>query len=364
MRSLYQGSALETGRENAVLRSSGISIYRGAASQRSVTSQDLLASLRTMFQKYRKTMWFRVTYLLLLGVLVAQLYLLTASALACLVLLLIPVSVFVVPYWLGERKLKRFGANALLVFAIAILLAAAMSTQALLSQRDAIPLRSFPEFQPSTMVLTNGTVNPYQAPPPGPFTFRVKLTTTTNATPANFSVFLNLTIVTGLSGFERPLNAMAYSPGNDSATNTRNGTWYETRLNLTDTIYGYGFSVRDEDGNWTLAGPDFGPLTASGWTYFGFFVYFTALSGVILVAFLFYYAILFLWWYTMRARQGRAALAAGSTEIHKPSAAKAATTAESSPKAGKAAAFTCTNCGADVGEADEKCPKCGASFED
>ncbi|TLZ78996.1 MAG: zinc ribbon domain-containing protein [Methanobacteriota archaeon] len=35
-----------------------------------------------------------------------------------------------------------------------------------------------------------------------------------------------------------------------------------------------------------------------------------------------------------------------------------------SEKASKAAAFTCTNCGADVDESAEKCPKCGAVFEE
>ena len=312
--------------------------------------------------------WFRVTYLVLLGVLVAQLYLFTASALACIVLLLMPISVFIVPYWLGERKVRNFGANALVVFSIAILVGAAMSTQALLSQDEAIPLRSIPGFlSDPTMQLSNGTVSPYRAPPPGPFTFRVKLTTPSNGTPADFLVFLNLTIVTGLSGFERPPYQMAFSPGNGSANNTIDGSWYETRLDLTDSIYGYAFSARNIVDNWTSAGPDFGPLTASGWTFYGFFVYFTALSGVMVVAFIFYYAIVFLWWYTARARKARGPLKKGSTDIPKRAHATTAdsdTKGDAGAKAAKAAAFTCTNCGADVGEADDKCPKCGAAFED
>jgi len=327
-----------------------------------VKSQDRLASLRTLFQKYRKTVWFRVAYLVLLGVLVAQLYLLTASALACVVLLLMPVTVFIVPYWLGERKMRNFGANALLVFSIAILVGGAMSTQALLSQDEAIPLRSIPGFlSDPTMQLSNGTVSPYRAPPPGPFTFRVKLTTPVNGTPADFIVFLNLTIVTGLSGFERPPYQMTYSPVNGSANNTIDGSWYETRLNLTDSIYGYAFSARNLVGNWTNAGPDFGPLTASGWTFYGFFVYFTALSGVMVVAFIFYYAIVFLWWYTVRARKARGPRKTGPLDLPKP---RPATTGDPGAKAGKAAAFTCTNCGADVSEVDDKCRKCGATFED
>jgi hypothetical protein len=327
-----------------------------------VTSQELLASLRTLFQKYRKTMWFRVTYLVLLGVLVAQLYLLTASPLACLVLLLMPITAFVVPYWLGERKMRNFAANALVVFSLAILVGAAMSTQALLSQDHAIPLESIPGFgSDPTMRLSNGTVSPYRGLPPGPFTFRVNLTTIANDTYDNYTVFLNLTIVTGFSGFERPFYEMAYSPGSGSSTNPINGSWFETRLNLTDSIYGYAFSVRNPAGNWTNAGPDFGPLAASGWTFYGFFVYFTALSGVMVIAFVFYYAILFLWWYTVRAREARGPRKTDAPEIPK---TRPTPTKDSVAKAGKAAAFTCTNCGADVGEADDKCPRCGATFDE
>src|SRR2546421_9034612 len=104
---------------------SGIPIYQAPASPRPVTREELLVSLRRWFQKFRATVWFRITYLVLLGIIVAELYILTLSPLACLVILLMPVSTFVVPYWLGERKLKRFAENLVVVFLTAIVLAAA-----------------------------------------------------------------------------------------------------------------------------------------------------------------------------------------------------------------------------------------------
>src|SRR3989304_2948570 len=334
-----------------------------AASQRPLTSKDLLASLRTLVQKFRPTRWFRIVYLVLLGVLVAQLYLLTATAIACLVIILMPVSVFVVPYWLGERRMRAFAGNAVLVFGIAILIAAAMSTQALLAQNEAVPIQSL-DFQKSgNMTLANGTVTPYRGPPPVPFTFRLKLITLWDGDPANFSVFLNLTVVTGLAGFDRPLRPMAYDPGNGSSNNTKDGAWYVTRLSLTDSIYGYGLSVWDQDRNWTLAGPDFGPLIASGWTFYGFFVYFTALSGVMLLAFVFYFGVLLMWWYARRARQARGRVPTAAKDIPK-DRPKPGPSPKPGQKAVKAAALTCTNCGADVSAADDKCPKCGAVFED
>jgi hypothetical protein len=337
-----------------------------------VKQEDLPRLLRELFQKYRTTVWFRVTYLVVLGLLVAQLSILTVSAVACLVLLLMPITTFIVPYWLGERKLRRFAVNALPVFAIAILVAAAMSTQALLSQDQTAPLRNDPAFlSEGGLNLTDGNVTPYRGPPPGPFTFRVRLTTTASSLPENFSVFLNLTVIQGVPPalFERPSYNMTVDPVN-ATSDTRGGVWYEVQRDLTDSIYGFAFSVTDRRGNWTTAGPDFGPLTASGWTYYGFFLYFTALSLVFLAAFGLYYSIVFLWWYTTRAREARAkyGLPAGrrgsrvtgakGPEIFKTEAATGL------PKAGKATAFTCTNCGADVSETDVKCPKCGATFED
>jgi hypothetical protein len=336
-----------------------------------VNREELLAAFKTWFQKFRGTLWFRITYLVLLGVIVGELYVLTLSSIACLALLLMPVSLFVVPYWLGERKLRRFGANLLVVMFIAVLLAAAMSTQALLAQAAPPPLVSVPGFDSDpTMILANGTVTPYRAPPSTPFTFRVKLTTTVDGTPSQYNVSLNLTTITGLTGVDRHSYPMQYSPENGSSNNTRNGTWYATTRPLPEAIYGFGFAVRNPSSNWTSAGIDLGPLTASGWTFFGFFVYATALSQVTILAVIAYFAILFLWWFTIRQREARAKALARAGESPKtaaketPKESPKSTTSSTGGKAGKVAAFTCTNCGADVDETDLKCPKCGAAFED
>lgn len=336
-------------------------------------SSSLLAYIRKLYRKFHGTRWFRVTYLILLGLIVAQLYLLTASAAACIVILLMPVSVFVVPYWLGERKMRNFAVNAAPVFVILILVAAAMSAQSLLSQNEAVPLRNIPGlFSNPNMALANGTVTPYHADPSTTFTFKVKLTTTKAAAPTDFKVYLNLTVVRGINEFERPSFQLMPVSGSGSSNNTKNGTWFQLqKSDLTGSVYGYAFSVWDKDKNWTLTAPDFGPLTASGWTFYGFFLYATALSGVTVLAVAFYFVILFMWWYTARARQARARTLGSTVDLPKDAKdvkevrdVKAKPALEPSGKAAKVAAFTCTNCGADVTEADEKCPKCGAVFED
>jgi hypothetical protein len=299
-----------------------------------------------------------------LGIIVAQLYAYTASPLACLIVLLIPVSVFVVPYWLGERKMQRFALNALVVFLIAVLLASAMSTSALLGQKEAVPEQSFDPASP--MALTNGTVKPYHGLPSTPFTFQVKLTTKGSGLPSGYEIYLNLTAIHGISPSPSS-HRMSPSPGN-STTNTRNGTWYETSLsNLEDATYIYGFSAWDRGRNWTRSNVDVGPLTTSAWVYFGFFLYlWTWLYQITLISVVGYFAILFLWWYMGRTRALRAkgAAAPARKAAPKEGSKEIWPTTDPGGKASKAAAFTCTNCGADVSETDTKCPKCGAVFED
>jgi hypothetical protein len=269
--------------------------------------------------------------------------------------------------------MRNFAVNAAPVFVILIVVGAAMSTQALLSQNDAVPIQSIPGFFSNpNMALANGTVTPYRADPSTTFTFKIKLTTPKAGAPTDYRVYLNLTVVRGVNAFDRASFNMTPVSGSGSSNNTKNGTWYQLKdYNLTGTVYGYGFSVWDRAKNWTLAGPDFGPLTASGWTYYGFFLYATALSGVTVLAVAFYFVILFMWWYTARARQARTRALGGTLDLPKDAKdpkdvkdAKAKPAQEPGGKAAKVAAFTCTNCRADVTESDEKCPKCGAVFED
>jgi hypothetical protein len=330
-----------------------------------VSPEKISVRALNLLLRFRKTTWFRVVYLVLLGVIVAYLLPFTAGGLGCLVIFVVPLAVFLVPYYLGERTVKRFAVNALPVILIAVLVGGALSTNVLLSQADAVPLASsLGAFMSPTMALSNGTVVPYRADPPQTFTFRVKLTTTVDGMPGNFSVFMNLTTITGLAAYATSDRQMNFSAGPDSFINTTLGTWYETRVNLSSQIYGYGFSVWDKDANWTFTNLDFGPLVAPVASFYGLFVYFTAFSMIL--PFTFYYVILFMWWYTVRARAQRTKTLGAEPQIpkekRKPKAKEAGPT--KSEKASKAAAFTCTNCGADVGESDEKCPKCGAVFEE
>jgi hypothetical protein len=331
-----------------------------------VSDEPLSAQVWKLLLRFRKTVWFRVMYLVLLGLIVPNLLPFTAGGLGCLVIILVPLAVFLVPYYLGERSVRHFAVNALPVILIAVLVGGAQSTNLLLSQPVAVPLSSIPgPFASPTMALANGTVGPYHADPAQAFTFRVRLTTTGNGTPTDFRVFMNLTTISGLASYATSDYPMSFSPVPGSSNNTHLGTWYEfTTLNLSSSIYGYGFSVWDKRANWTFTNLDFGPLTAPAANFYGLFVYFTAFSMIL--PFAFYYIIVFMWWYTVRQRATRTRMLGAEPQIpkEKPKPKVESVEPTKSEKASKAAAFTCTNCGADVDESAEKCPNCGAVFEE
>src|SRR2546428_14171038 len=131
-------------------------------SLRSVNPDTHVVQAWTVFLRFRMTVCFRVTYLVLLGLIVPNLMPFTARVLGCLVIILVPLAVFLVPYYLGERSVKRFALNALPVIVIAILIGGALSTNLLLSQADAVPPAHAPGALPSpTLAPANRAVIPY-----------------------------------------------------------------------------------------------------------------------------------------------------------------------------------------------------------
>jgi len=112
------------------VKKGGQLFIKKAASHRSVSPDDKLSvQVWKLFLRFRKTVWFRVTYLVLLGLIVPNLLPFSAGGLGCLVIILVPLAVFLVPYYLGERSVRRFALNALPVILIAILIGGALSTR-------------------------------------------------------------------------------------------------------------------------------------------------------------------------------------------------------------------------------------------
>jgi hypothetical protein len=331
-------------------------------------------------QAFRKTKWFNILVLVVLGLVATGLWALTAAGPIgeCLGVLLIPVSVFVIPYWLGERRMKTFALNIIPVFIIAVVLIAALQTQSILSQGDPTlssgiaPNTATADLPP--LSLWNGTVAPFGAPSANQtYAYHVRLKMVGNVNRSTVSVYLNITQVSGLSE-----NFVAYRMHRDLGplnTNTTNGTWYVIWHTLTPGIYGFYFFASDTGTNQSYSSGVLGPIIQPWPDWYGFVFLFSAVNLIFPISF--YFVILFMYWYTLRNRRMRARLIESSraekTDTEKGSAggkrskeAKegAGPPAPTREKSRKAAAFTCTNCGADVTEADQKCPKCGAVFED
>jgi hypothetical protein len=332
-----------------------------------------------LIQTFRKTKWFHILVLVVLGLVATGLWALTAAGPIgeCLGVLLIPVSVFVIPYWLGERRLKTFAMNIVPVFIIAILLIAALQTQSILSQGDPGLSSGLPPNTANAdlppLSLWNGTVAPFSAPAPNQtYLYHVRLKMVGNVNRSTVSVHLNLTKVNGLSEI---FNAYPMQRDPGRLNDTANGTWYETWHTLPPGIYGFYFYANDTRTNVTYSSGVLGPIIQPWPDWYGFILLFSAVNLIFPVSF--YFVILFMYWYTLRNRKMRQRLIESSRaeklDIDKRAEAQAKSgerkesaepPAPTREKSRKVAAFTCTNCGADVTEADEKCPKCGAVFED
>ena len=306
---------------------------------------------RDQIKAFTKTPWFRVVYLALVGIFVSWMYaVFLFSSAVCLAFLVMSLTVFVVPFWFGERNARRFLLNGLVIFAIAVVLAAAFRAQIVLAA-EPFEIESFPGLDPA-LTLQNGTVVPFHSGP-GAYNFSVDLITPTNSSPANFSVWLNLTIIENLVQREE---SYPMSPALDPDNDTISGARFTYEVDLVDAVYGMWFYAESLGGNWTATTLLLGPVVASASTWYVFFLVFG--SPALILPLVFYFFILFMWWYSGRMRRTRERMLERGRRREEPAAHV------DPEKAGKAAAFTCTNCGADVEDTDEKCPKCGAVFED
>src|SRR5437870_12864027 len=124
------------------VKKGGQLFIKKVASHRSVSPENISVQVWNLFLRFRKTPWFRVTYLVLLGLIVPNLLPFAAGGLGCLVIILVPLLVFLVPYYLGERSVRHFALNALPVIVIAILVGGAQSTNLLRSEEHTSELQS------------------------------------------------------------------------------------------------------------------------------------------------------------------------------------------------------------------------------
>ncbi len=294
--------------------------------------------------RFRRSVWFRVLYVAILAFLVSVLLLAPGIS-----LLLVPATLAILPYYLRERGYRRYIVNGLVAIAGGILLVAAISSANITNQTSA------PILGGSTggVDLTNGTVAPYRGAPGEQFLFSVDLRTASPVGPGDVQVWLNLSYfeLTGRSVTVDP--APGLTAHNASDLNFKDGKRYEVSVVAAqEAIYFFAFSALvnlSSSPVFARTSSDAGPAVVGFGQYFVASAIFVAIYYAIGPT-LFYFIGLGGYWLYRRSRRQRAAIAQSRKEPPGPTEVAGDT-------------FTCTNCGATVSEADEKCPSCGAVFE-
>jgi len=289
---------------------------------------------------FRKSRYFRWFYLVIISLMVAALlpYLPYLGPLVCLGIFLIPVLMFAMPWWLGDRKMKVLAVNGVVILVLSAFILAALDAQSAVSTTPGV-LGS----PAAPLSVANGTVSPPRGPPTAFYNFTVTMKDTSNRDPGSFTVYLNLTWLVGIDAIGQSYRMGAVDVGDNV---TLDGKSYFVNRSLEDHIYYFWFSVQAPNGTWIESTYTLGPMVTGYGSFFGISLYVGFLNMLIPVSF--FYILLLLYWYTQRAKRERKRL--GLT----------AARAEAVTDTG----FMCTNCGADVPETAEKCPKCGAVFEE
>jgi len=304
---------------------------------------------RVAWEKFRGTVFFRLFYLFLVALLSA--FLLTLGA-VCIVLLLIPVVMLLIPYWFGERSTRNHAVNGLLTIPLTALLFALLLTPALMDQRQEPQSVDCPAAFSSSprgclsatgpqLQLREGRVAPLTASPGTNFNFTVNLTSS-EAQASSYSVQVMVVDFEDLR-FESRVYPMARDARGNG--NFSDGESYYVQTPL-PAVYHFGFNFQVVNITQQVIGQtpgNGGPLNASYWTVFGYSLY-QGLIGMFVLG-LGFFLILLLYWWTRKAKEIR------GSQLDR---------GRKRDEGG--GEFTCTNCGGDVSEADTKCPNCGAEF--
>jgi hypothetical protein len=324
------------------------------------------------FNRFRKTLVFRLLYMVLLGVILGLVIPIARGipSLVCFLAMGIGVALFAMPYLIGERSARRIVAFAMVAVAVAPFVAAPLQTSTFQSIPEEIAGGDLNGF-----TLRDGRVAPYVQDGSGPFTFSVNVSTPDPAlTPDSLLVYVFVLDADAAGSSWDWLPLLTVSGTNLSRGVTYSGA-YEARggalhyhrfevfaANVTSPAeqcppFPPGAQTWEEGrvGCFFAGAPNarpgevpyaYGPINAGGAGLFAIFLVSTFLY--LLVPVLTLVILILMYWWTRRAReirrnQGRdvqQAIAAAGGE------------------------FTCSNCGKDVPGSATTCPHCGAEFDE
>lgn len=300
------------------------------------------------FEKFKESKWvFPVYTLIIIFVAIGLAYLNT-----CLATILIPVTMFAIPYYMGERRIRFFALLGVIVII-------ANSSILGLLNADFISNYQTPEQKSADkLTITRGTISPTVGDANTLFEFSVTITAN-NTVPASVSVWANVSDVQEYNplGTEPYVLAMVESDIGD--TNLADGKDYQVSYQFPKAVYFYHFSA-NVNGTWyttlfydDLSGTHYkalGPINADFPVIF--LIYFQAAFLFMLFTSILFAIFVMMYWWLGRSRIERA-----KWEDRMREAGELESSDEKVPE------FECTNCGRPVHEDAMRCPHCGAVFE-
>lgn len=282
------------------------------------------------WETIKKTKWFKPIYITI-TILLCTLFLFLGT---CFIILMIPFTMFIVPYWFGERNPKALALAGVIVIVALGLISGIFWAHYTFNQEPMV--LGSGGAQP---LLSEGKVLPFRGGPGVSFNYTVMYTNLSNSLPIQVTVNVS-TITLEKRDSDSFLMHQVYPSDN----NTSDGKEYYyaiTSADLSEGIHIFHFAVEASQGVWTETSTGAGPISSPFTVFLGFFLVYSFLNMIFMGAL--FYLFLMLFWWTRRAKVKRREWEVALKE--------------------KQEEYTCTNCGADVAFDAVKCPKCGAEFE-
>ncbi len=277
----------------------------------------------------------RMWILILLLISVISSFLLVYTG--CIAILLIPLIIFGISYFLKERKPKRYFIYGFVVAIFTLIIGNVVLTYLFVSSPNPIVSGSS-----NNVTLTDGIVEPRFGGSSDFYNFTVVYT---NLDAVN-STDVDVTLVL----FEFSSDTKTRHPMMKNTSGPASSGWpCHIETPVSEGVYWYYFNTTTYTGtNITYAESDagFGPINASVFLYYWVFLPIVALSLILPISL--YFLIVGMYWWTEKAKQMRGGLPELSKKKEKEETGE----------------FECSNCGAVVSSYAPRCPRCLAVFEE
>ncbi|MEE9506573.1 MAG: zinc ribbon domain-containing protein [Thermoplasmata archaeon] len=301
------------------------------------------------FNEFKGSKWVVPAYIVLVIFVVIALAYLNQ----CLAMILIPVAMFAIPYYMGEKRFRYFALLAV------IMIVADSFAFGLLDTNFLSDFEAREQTSPDKITITQGIVNPSLGDPDTMFTFTVNVTANyTNIRTIDFYAYVN---ISDMAEYKLSRNEPYSMEETDTSDiDATNGKHFIRVIQLPARIHFFHFSA-NVNGTWNTtlvhdasSNADFsglGPINADSLAIFQVF-FFSALVTLFFTSILFMVIVMMYWW----IGKSRIERTKWDTRLRE--------AGELEDADAKIPDFECTNCGRPVHDDAIRCPHCGAIFEE